>query len=376
MILTAGQGELSAAVSRAAQGLPARPSRDVYAGMLLTSDMDAYMLHLTAGDGEVTFTASLACEPQAYGRYIVPGRLFADVIRALDGQVRLECPGGTLQITSRRARFTLPAVDGDQYPQWPDLGGLSLGDALGAAFPRALRLVAAAASGEAHTPALTAVCLTAEDGLLKMTATDHVRLAYAEIPFALAPSSQGYYGGVITSIDPADVPASALLPASAGERFARDCGEQVWLSWNENLIRLRSPGGEMTARQVQGPYLPWRNVLRKEPPDACFHDLEAAALIRAVRLAQLASGEDNRISLTFSPGEITVSAGASGNECDERVSCAYAGDAVTFLTGARQVLDGLSGLGDAAQAGFTRAGEPLFLRSAGFKYVLQPRREL
>lgn len=394
MIFTADRVELASAISRAGAGLPTRPPQPVYYGMLAETDLDSDMVHLTAGDGDMMFLSSVTCEPEVYGKVILPGKLFTDVIRNLGGdEVRVECTGTTALITCGRAKFTLPVADGKEYPELNPSPG-SFGD-LGPEFPAALKKVAPAASDDGAA-VLTAICLTAEDGVLKMVATDHARLAYEEIPFTLAPAYQRGLLGPIVGVEPERIPASdILLPAKAAERFASHCGPRIWISWSEGLITLKSAMHDqdeqgrltghlraitMTGRRLQGPYLPWKNVLAKEPED--YWDLDFEALIRAVKLAQLASEQDDKVVITFTGGEIAVTSGHIGSGCTEYVSCGYKGEISAFLLGARQILDGLAGCQDTAEVGFRKQlphpapQVPLFIRSGSFKYLMQPRREL
>jgi len=130
---------------------------------------------------------------------------------------------------------------------------------------------------------------------------------------------------------------------------------------------------QVLLRQVGGEYLPWRNVMAKEPEH--YYQVDPKELTRALRLVQLASSFD-RITAVFGDGAMVLTGGEGGQRCREDIPCSYQGEFRKFLLGAQYLLDGLAGCGDTAEVAFTEAPAPLFLRSGQYKYSLQPRREL
>ena len=368
MIFTIGREDLAAAVTRAAAGLPAHPVLPVHAGLLLETDRDADQIILVSSDGDMMLEVRSECRTEAEGKCIVPGKLLNDISRYFSGdQVRVEYKDSELTITSGRSAFSLPARDGDEYPVWLRTQVFFTVD--GEELARSLRKVAVA-TGE-NPVVQTAICLdAAADGMLNLVTTDGARMAVSTIPYSAVSQPQ-------------DV---ALLPGRAAEKFARNLSGVAGVGWDDGLVFIQYvmtddtyTGGQLIARQVQGlneqqKYPDWRKIAAKRPEHAITSGTRE--LIRATKMAQLASGPGDRISWTFGDHEIAVRGTMEGHECTEYVPSDLDGLGMTFLLGARLVLDGLDGCGDTVRIAFTTDRAPLFLGSGDFTYMVQPRREL
>jgi DNA polymerase-3 subunit beta len=379
MIFTASCDQLATVISRAAQGLPPHPLQDIYGMIRLETDLDAGMILMTAGDGDVTVTASVSCLPQAYGSCVVRGRVLAEMSKYFAGSsATFEYGEKRLEIAAGKSRFTLPAGSGDAYPEWAQSPPATL-RLDGEQFASAVRRVVPAASGTA--PVLTAIRLEPGDGVLILVATDVARMAYASVPFQV--TGAVHLGLPLGPIVPLPPPSgAALLPSKAAQRFARDLEGMVYMGWNDALIGLKLVAGdlsatEMVSRQIAGKYLPWRKVMSAEPGEFPVTGIDVKDLARALRMAQLAAGEGGRAELAFTADGLTVSAGDEGQECSEHVDMEYQGEDVTFLLGAQDVLDGLSGCGAVASMAFASSPARVFLRGEGsYRWMLAPRREL
>lgn len=357
MIFTAGCDQIAGVISRAASGLPSHPLQDIYGTIHIAAGEDS--VRLTAGDGDVTISATVpGVLVSSDGSCVVRRRVLAEMSRYFAGNsVTVEYKDKRLEITAGKSRFTLPAADGDTYPQWaaPPAPAVRLD---GEQFTAAIRRVAPAAADGAP-PALTAICLDLESGEhLQMVATDAARMAYTEVPVTPAGMLPG---------------KPALLPARAARRIA--VTGETGIGWDDSLIGVQADGMRMVSRQVSGKYLPWQKVMAKEP-GTITASADAKDLTRALRMAQLAASTTGRVEMTFSSAGLAVSSGDEGQECAEHVDAEYHGEEVTFLFGAQDILDGLAGCGSVAGMAFTQPPAPLFLRDGEFRWMVAPRREL
>ena len=363
--------------------LSSHPAQDIYARMVLSTDMDADHLCVLSSDGEMRLEVRGNCKPGSYGTCTVPGKLLADISRYFSAeQVHAEQEGSELKITSGRSQFSVPAGSAGDYPAWltpaPPFIRLD-GDELAYAFKQVVP-----SAGE-DPVALSGVLLDIEDGMLNLVTTDRNRMAVVKLPYEeenhwQAPGSIG----MVKTIDRSQIIPQALLPARSAEKLARNLEGPAGIGWNAGVIFMQYKGkedspvlaGEMMMRLIAEPYPKWRTILAKEPPyTGIFFDTKE--MIRAVKMAQLAAGADDKISWTFSCTEIAVKSAREGRECTEYVSCTWdRKEEITFLLGARYVLDGLAGMEDSTEVTFTDQVAPLFLRSGKLTYMVQPRREL
>src|SRR6476469_7173809 len=91
---------LADAVAWTARSLPPRPSVPVLAGILLEVDVNA----------------------SESGRVLVPGRLLAEITRALPPHpVDITAEGPRLSIACGNARFSLPTLPVEDYPSLPSM---------------------------------------------------------------------------------------------------------------------------------------------------------------------------------------------------------------------------------------------------------------
>jgi DNA polymerase III subunit beta len=109
---------LADAVAWTARSLPPRPSVPVLAGILL--EVDGNQLSVSGFDYEVSARAEVDVHATESGRVLVPGRLLAEITRALPPHpVEITAEGPRLSIACSNARFSLPTLPVEDYPSLP-----------------------------------------------------------------------------------------------------------------------------------------------------------------------------------------------------------------------------------------------------------------
>src|SRR3712207_5765789 len=109
---------LADAVAWTARSLPPRPSVPVLAGIML--EVDGSQLSVSGFDYEVSARAEVDVQASESGRVLVPGRLLAEITRALPPHpVDLSAEGPRLSISCGNARFSLPTLPVEDYPSLP-----------------------------------------------------------------------------------------------------------------------------------------------------------------------------------------------------------------------------------------------------------------
>ena len=359
LIATCDRKELSEAISRAAQGLPGRPSKPVLAGMLLASVMSPAKnyLTLTSSDGDMTFMTSCPAEIHTGGTVLLPGRMLSEVSRYFTGQeVTLDYQKTAAELIFGRSRVTLSATGGEDYPaSWHAPASHIMTDA--SELSAAIRAVGSAAG--TTPPVLNSVVFATGEDTLTLAATNGYQMAVVSMEAAVRenPSSQ------------------VLIPPAAAERFARTTeGGTAELGWNDKIISLAAPGISVLSRQVGGEYARWERVLSALPPDSGI-SADTAELLTAVKMASLAEGGTGKLSLTFADGLTVAAAGESGKSSSE-VALSDTAQEITFLLGGKALLDGLSACGETVSFAWTAPHKPFVMRSGELIFMIQPRREI
>ena len=111
---------LAEAVAWVARSLPSRPPVPVLGGVLLDAGGDSGALTVAGFDYEVSATVDVPATIAAEGKALVSGRLLADITKALPAQpVEISVDGARASITCGSAKFSLPTMPVEDYPQLP-----------------------------------------------------------------------------------------------------------------------------------------------------------------------------------------------------------------------------------------------------------------
>ena len=362
---------LSEAVSWAARNLPARPMAPALAGLLIDATIDG--LVLSSFDYEVSSRTEVAAAVTEPGPVLVSGRLLSEIAKLLPAApVSFASAGSRLEVKCGRASFTLPTLTVSEYPQLPELPGIS-GTVSGATLGTAVSQVAIAAGRDDTLPGLTGIKLEIAGRKVTLAATDRFRLAVRE--FEWVPT------------DP-DLVANALVPARTLSDIAKSLAgsEAVQISVAptgaaENLLGFEGDGRRTTTRLIDGAFPDYQRLLPAESNSRT--SVDTAALVEAVKRVSLVIEKQNPIRLSFSEGEVRLSAGAGEDaQADEFIDASLEGDSIEIAFNPAFLLDGLAAIdAPVARFAFTQANKPAILAGAGdhesavsldYRYLLMP----
>ncbi|RBY92281.1 DNA polymerase III subunit beta [Blastococcus sp. TBT05-19] len=323
---------LADAVAWTARSLPPRPSVPVLAGILL--EVDGTLLSVSGFDYEVSARAEIDVQTSESGRVLVPGRLLAEITRALPPHpVDITAEGPRLAITCGNARFSLPTLPVDDYPSLPSMpsaAGLVDSDV----FAEAVAQVAIAAGRDDTLPMLTGVRLEIEDDLITLAATDRYRLAVRE--FAWRPETSGLSAAVL-------VPARTLADAAK----TLTSGPEITLSLSsgssgEGILGLSGKDRQTTTRLLDAEFVKYRAIM---PSESLSHaTLPVELFTAAAKRVALVAERGTPLRCEFTPGQVTLRAGGTDDEgqAEERCDVDFDGDPLTIGFNPTFLLDGLA----------------------------------
>jgi DNA polymerase-3 subunit beta len=343
---------LADAVAWTARSLPPRPSVPVLAGILL--EVDGTLLSVSGFDYEVSARAEIDVQTSESGRVLVPGRLLAEITRALPPHpVDITAEGPRLAITCGNARFSLPTLPVDDYPSLPSMpstAGLVDSDV----FAEAVSQVAIAAGRDDTLPMLTGVRLEIEDDLITLAATDRYRLAVRE--FAWRPETSGLSAAVL-------VPARTLADAAK----TLTSGPEITLSLSsgssgEGILGLSGKDRQTTTRLLDAEFVKYRAIM---PNESLSHaTLPVELFTAAAKRVALVAERGTPLRCEFTPGQVTLRAGGTDEEgqAEERCDVDFDGDPLTIGFNPTFLLDGLAAVHtDQARMDFTSPLKPAVL---------------
>jgi DNA polymerase-3 subunit beta len=362
---------LADAVAWTARSLPPRPSVPVLAGILL--EVDASQLSVSGFDYEVSARAEVDVAADESGRVLVPGRLLAEITRALPPHpVEISADGPRLAITCGNARFSLPTLPVEDYPSLPAMPS-SAGVVDSDVFAEAVGQVAVAAGRDDTLPMLTGVRLEIDDDRITLAATDRYRLAVRE--FLWKPEQPG-----LSSV--------ALVPAKTLNDTAKALtgGESVQIALSgdkvgEGMIGFEGAGRRTTTRLLEGEFPKYRALFPAE--SATVATVETQPFVDAVKRVSLVAERNTPVRLTFTDGRLVLEAG-SGDEAQasEAIEAGLQGDEISIAFNPTFLLDGLSAIdAPVAQLSFTTATKPAVMTGKPdveaqatdeYRYLLMP----
>jgi DNA polymerase-3 subunit beta len=341
-------------------------------------------LRVVGTDLDLTIQVSAGVGVTATGVVVAPGRLVTDIVRALDpGAVTVESDDDNdeLRITSGRSNFSVRTHPAGDFPRLPPVSG----DAVklpATGLAEALRQVVRAASSEDSRPILTGVLMAAEQGGLRLVATDSYRLAVRDLPGI----------GVLKEDQRVLVPSRALTelqrllssaakgaPASddgADSVAAADAGPAAVLRLGEHDATFELGSVKLTTRLIEGDFPNYRQLIPKDYPNSLIVGRDA--LLDAVRRVKLMVRDPNtpvRIAMRSDGIELTVITQDWG-QATEEVDAKYEGAEMVVAFNPNYLIDGVEAItSDEVQLETLDALKPATLKpteGSDYLYLLMP----
>ena len=347
---------LADAVAWVAKSLPSRPPVPVLGGVLLDAGSDGATDALTVSgfDYEVSATVGVPATIADGGRVLVSGRLLADITKSLPAlPVEIAVDGARASINCGNARFSLPTMPVEDYPQLPAQPMLA-GEVTGDAFGQAVTQVAVAAGKDDTLPMLTGMRLEISGSSLTLVATDRFRLALRE--FAWEPA-EGLADAAVL------VPARTL--AEAAKSLGASGGKvSIGLASGAGLLGLAGAGRYTTTRLLDAEFPPYRQLLPAQYSSRAV--VEVAKLSEAIKRVSLVAERGTQVRLEFGDGSLRLSAGGDDEgSAEEELQVNYEGEPVTIAFNPGYLVDGLGALHtDRAELTFTTPNRPALIKPA------------
>ncbi|MEU5691102.1 DNA polymerase III subunit beta [Actinosynnema sp. NPDC020468] len=364
---------LADAVAWVARSLPSRPPVPVLGGVLLDAgaeDGSGEALTVSGFDYEVSAQCGVPATIADGGKALVSGRLLADITKALPNHpVEISVDGARMTITCGSAKFSLPTMPVEDYPQLPSMPQLA-GELPGDVFGEAVAQVAVAAGKDDTLPMLTGVRLEIGNGNLTLVATDRFRLAMRE--FAWAPNDE--LGDVAVLVPAKTLNDSAKTLGASGAKI------ELSLAANDGLLGLSGTGRRTTTRLLDADFPKYRQLLPTEHSAAAI--IEVDALVQAIKRVSLVAERGTQVRLEFVDGGLKLSAGGDDEgSAEEELPVDYDGEPVTIAFNPTYLHEGLQAVRTSkAHLSFTTPSRPALLKpvdedgnvAPGYLYLLMP----
>jgi DNA polymerase-3 subunit beta len=291
-------------------------------------------IELAATDLETSVRLPAPARVERPGRALVPARLFLDVVRMAPGadvECELDVADQSLAVHSKSNTVRLRVLREDDFPTLPTAPDTTVTSLPGPAFADAISQVGRAASRDETRPLLTGVSLTAEEGKLRVVATDSYRLAVKEI--ALSSPSESFQ---------VTVPSRALTEAA--RLTQQEEATEVRAATTDNQVIFVINNIMLASRLIDGHFPDYRQLL----PESVEHELHFATdeLLDVVRRISLVAQKNTPLRLALKEGELTVSARTPDiGEGSETMPSEFRGDPLEIGFNPTFLRDGLESVG-------------------------------
>ncbi|WP_169872713.1 DNA polymerase III subunit beta [Corynebacterium cystitidis] len=348
--------DLSDAVAWVARSLPTKNTQPILRAVVITADDNG--LEFAGFDYEVSSRVRIAAEVDQPGRIAVAGKLMADIVANMPAKpVEVSVDNSRLLLQGGSARFELPLMPLDDYPQLPTLPETT-GTVSPSEFVQAVTQVASAAGKDDTLPMLTGVHIEIDGANVQLAATDRFRLAMRTMRWQ--PVASEVKANLL-------VPAKTLLDNARTLDTQLDDPVEIAVGTGDNvggdgLFGLHSANRETTTRMLDADFPNIQPLLPKT--HTSMASIEISPLLEAIRRVSLVADRNAQLRMEFRPGELTLYAsGADSGEARESLPCAFSGaDELIIAFNSGYLKDGLNVIRtDRAVFGFTEPSRPAIM---------------
>jgi DNA polymerase-3 subunit beta len=318
-------------------------------------------LVLTGSDLDLTIQVAVTVAGQEDGVAVLPARLAADIVRALEpGAVTLATEGDEGRITSGRSEFTVRLLQAEDFPRLPEAPGDEVTLEAGA-FAEALRQVVRAASHDDARPILTGVLMAAEGDGLRLVATDSYRLAVRDLRGATV-LREGQ---------------AVLVPSKALQELTRVLGgaETVTLRLAERDATFVIGSTRLTTRLIEGEFPNYRQLIPTSHPNRLR--IGKAPLLDALRRVKLLAREATPVRIILKPDGIELTAVTQDvGQAHEDIDAKFEGTEMVIAFNPEYLTEGVDAIeGDEVDLEMIDTLKPAVLRpvdGGDYLYLLMP----
>ena len=336
MQITINAQDLTDGLNIVGRAIAARPPKQIMEGILIEAMNDEVILSAT--DGSLAIECTIMASITEPGRTVLPGKLFAEMIRKL--------PGGTVSIrvkdnfaatiTCDKARYNLSGIDPVEFPEMPVIEGGTSFSFSQKTFRSMISHVAFAAAVDETRQILTGVLLDMTREEARMVALDGYRLAMQKVEqqFDL-PEGRDQLKAIIPSRVMNEL--SRILP---------DEDTPFQLTFDRSRMQVAFGNTVLSTVLLAGEYIDYRKII----PTAFRSEakIDRSSVQNAIDRASLMAreGKNNLIRMKFAPDSLTITSNAEMGDAMEEIDAVLNGDPLEIAFNAKYITDVIRSIDD------------------------------
>ena len=338
----------SEAVSFAVKLLPQRTTLPILSGVLIAAE--GSHVTISSFDYEVSAKTRVDATVDSPGTVLVSGRLLAEIASRLPHEsVVCEFSGTSVSVTSGSAKFSLATMPVEEYPNLPDVEGIT-GTVSAEEFAATVSQVAPAASRDDVTPVITGVLLDISESSVIMMATDRYRVASRQLAWKSS--------GVSSEGMQALIPARTLAEIGKTFSHAGDITITINTGGERELVAFGSAERTVTTLLIKGSFPPVTKLFPAETPD--YAVVSTQDLIDATRRVALVLEREAPLRYSFTGDGVALEAlGSEQAQASETIDGHLVGKECVVSLKPQFLIDGLSAThSEFVRVAFTHTDNP------------------
>jgi DNA polymerase-3 subunit beta len=311
---------------------------------------DGSHVTISSFDYEVSAKTRIDASIDKPGTVLVSGRLLAEIASRLPHEsVVCELSGTAVSVTSGSAKFSLATMPVEEYPNLPDVDGIT-GTVSAEDFASAVSQVAPAASRDDVTPVITGVLLDISESSVVMMATDRYRVASRELSWTSS--------GVSSEGMQALIPSRTLAEIGKTFSHAGDITITLNTGGERELVAFGSAERTVTTLLIKGSFPPVTKLFPSETPD--YAVVSTQDLIDATRRVALVLEREAPLRYSFSGDGVALEAlGSEQAQASETIDGHLVGKECVVSLKPQFLIDGLSAThSEFVRVSFTQTDNP------------------
>ncbi len=298
-------------------------------------------LEFVATDLDMGVRCSVPAEVVEKGSITLNAKKLADIVRELpDASIDIEIDDNhKVILVCQKSNFKIHGLPKDDFPILPEVKKDKSFKVKGSLLQEMIRKTLFAVSNDETRYVLNGVFFQAENGKLRMVATDGHRLAFIQ------KKMDGKNEDKCSVIIPTKTLNELSKVISESDKGEEEKETLVEIMATDNQIKFVVEGVEIVSRLIEGQFPNYEQVIPKESDkkiEASTEELAAATR----RVAILTSEKSNSIRYQAKGNKLTISSKTPDmGEAKEEIDIAYKGEEISIAYNSKYVLDVLKNVG-------------------------------
>lgn len=291
-------------------------------------------LSISASDLETAMSVSLEVETGDVGSAAIPAKTLLDTLKTFPEQpltFSFDTGSGTIELSSDYGKYTLPFIEGDEFPTFPNIENPSSTVLPAEVLVTAIGKTLFATGNDELRPVMGGVFFQFDDSGLTFVATD----AHKLVRYRRTDLSSENTAEFIMPKKPLNMLRGSLSYNSS----------EVEVVYNETNAQFSYDNVVLTCRLIDGKYPNYEAVIPKENNNVMI--IDRSAFYSSVKRVSIFSNKTtHQIRMAMAGTELTISAEDLdfSNKAVERITCDYQGEDLEIGFNSRFLMEMLNNL--------------------------------